>query len=150
MSFSASWNRNESPSKGLRANQAASPPPWFSFTQWCSGTRLLLLISGDSSSLSCPSYEDPSSLHVKWIHSGFGEVGGMGMLLLFLHIYISSVTRLKRGSSSQCSRSPSCSTPRTDLPAREHWKEMLSIALNLGSDLGQDRPWDFHSKAFPA
>lgn len=63
-----------SPSKGLRANQAASPRPCFFFTQWCSDTRFLLL----TPVLSCLSYEDPSSLHVKWIHSGFRGGGGDG------------------------------------------------------------------------
>lgn len=66
--------------------------------------------------LSCHSHEDPSSLHTKWIHSGFpGESG----LILFLPIYIfwlTSAAGLKRGSSSQGSHS----TPGMEPSACEH------------------------------
>lgn len=61
------------PSKGgFEEKSFASLPLSFSFTRWGRETRMLLLTSGDTSSLSCLSYEDPSSLCVKWIHSGFG------------------------------------------------------------------------------
>lgn len=66
--------------------------------------------------LSCHSHEDCSSLHTKWIHSGFpGESG----LILFLPIYIfrlTSAAGLKRGSSSQGSHS----TPGMEPSACEH------------------------------
>lgn len=47
---------------------------------------------------SCLSYKDPGSLHVRWIHSGFGAE----VLILLRYISdLESATRLKRRSSSQ-------------------------------------------------
>lgn len=48
--------------------------------------------------LSCLSYENPSSLHIKWNHSGFqGEVqGGVGSISLHLHFRPGISHKLKK------------------------------------------------------
>lgn len=96
------------------------------------------------------SYEDHSSIHAKWIHSGFWGAGRMGSIDSFsshLHFRPGISHKIKKRIKFPMQPQFIMQHPRASpLSACERWREILSIALNLRSELGQDRPRDFHSK----